>query len=76
MIKSLVRVCTLAFALAALLSQPTQAAEAQREPLVVFAAASLTDVLQQAGPAYTQQSKVPVKFYIILIIGRPVTMSS
>lgn len=44
------------------LAQPTLAAEAQREPLIVFGAASLTDVLQQVGPLYTQQSKVPVKF--------------
>lgn len=38
------------------------AAEAQREPLVVFAAASLTDVLQQVGPLYTEQTNVPVRF--------------
>ncbi len=30
--------------------------------MLVFAAASLTDVLQQAGPLYTKQSNVPVKF--------------
>lgn len=46
----------------ALALQPAFAAEPQREPLVVFAAASLTDVLQQAGPLYTQRSNVPVKF--------------
>lgn len=62
MIQFLARICTLVFAMALLSAQPTLAAEAQREPLVVFAAASLTDVLQQAGPLYTQQSKVPVKF--------------
>lgn len=44
----------------ALLAQPVLGAE--REPLVVFAAASLTDVLQKVGPLYTQQSNVPVKF--------------
>jgi molybdate transport system substrate-binding protein len=44
----------------ALLAQPVLGAE--REPLIVFAAASLTDVLQKAGPLYTQQSSVPVKF--------------
>jgi molybdate transport system substrate-binding protein len=38
------------------------AADAPRKPLVVFAAASLTDVLQQIGPLYTKQSNVPVKF--------------
>lgn len=44
------------------LTEAATAAEAQREPLIVFAAASLTDVLQKAGPLYTEQSKVPVKF--------------
>ena len=46
----------------ALVAQLTVAAEPERTPLIVFAAASLTDVLQQAGPLYTQESKVPVKF--------------
>lgn len=45
----------------ALVAQPAFAA-GDREPLIVFAAASLTDVLQQAGPLYTQESTVPVKF--------------
>src|SRR5687768_2415811 len=45
-----------------ILSQTATAAEARREALIVFAAASLTDVLQQAGPLYTQQSHVEVKF--------------
>ncbi|WP_129647488.1 molybdate ABC transporter substrate-binding protein [Peristeroidobacter agariperforans] len=45
-----------------LLTQTATPAERQREPLLVFAAASLTDVLQQAGPLYTKQSNVPVKF--------------
>lgn len=62
MIKSLARILTHVMAAAMLLVQPVLAAEAQREPLIVFAAASLTDVLQQAGPLYTQQSNVPVKF--------------
>ena len=38
------------------------AADAPREGLVVFGAASLTDVLQQVGALYTKQSNVPVKF--------------
>lgn len=62
MSKSLARLCTRFFVIAALLSQPASAADAQREPLIVFAAASLTDVLQQVGPLYTRQSNVPVKF--------------
>jgi molybdate transport system substrate-binding protein len=45
-----------------LVANSTLAAEAAREPLIVFAAASLTDTLQQIGPLYTAQSKVPVKF--------------
>jgi len=45
-----------------LLTQTATAAESQRESLLVFAAASLTDVLQRAGQLYTEQSKVPVKF--------------
>ncbi|HEY0686385.1 MAG TPA: molybdate ABC transporter substrate-binding protein [Steroidobacter sp.] len=62
MIRSLASICTRVIAIALLLSLPAQAAEAQREPLIVFAAASLTDVLQQVGPLYTRQSNVPVKF--------------
>ena len=53
------RILLVAMALAA---RPTLAAETAREPLIVFAAASLTDTLQQIGPLYTAQSKVPVKF--------------
>src|SRR5687767_5172409 len=45
-----------------LVANSSVAAEAKREPLIVFAAASLTDTLQQIGPLYTAQSKVPVKF--------------
>jgi len=59
MIHTLRRLLILATALIAPLAS---AAEAEREALVVFAAASLTDVLQQVGPLYTKQSNVPVKF--------------
>lgn len=62
MIESLARACTLVFAMSVLLSPPLLAAEARREPLIVFGAASVTDVLERVGPLYTQQSKVPVKF--------------
>lgn len=61
-IKSIARLCTLFFVAAALLSRPALAADNQREPLIVFAAASLTDVLEQTGRLYTRQSNVPVKF--------------
>lgn len=46
----------------ALIAPLSFAADAQREPLVVFAATSLTDVLEQVGPLYTKQSNVPVTF--------------
>ena len=47
---------------AASISPFAYAADAQNEPLLVFAAASLTDVLQQIGPMYTKESNMPVKF--------------
>src|SRR5688572_22671121 len=46
----------------ALIAPLALAADTQREALVVFAPASLTDVMQQVGPLYTKQSNVPVKF--------------
>lgn len=46
----------------ALIASPSFAANAQREPLLVFAAASLTDVLEQIGPLYTKESNTPVQF--------------
>ena len=39
-----------------------KAAQAQNDPLLVFAAASLKDVFEEAGKAYTAQSGVEVKF--------------
>ena len=62
MIQSLARTLTRFLIAGLFLTQAASAAEGQREPLIVFAAASLTDVLQQAGPLYTKQSKVEVKF--------------
>jgi molybdate transport system substrate-binding protein len=62
MIKTLARSLAQLLIAAVLLSQSATAAEAQHQALIVFAAASLTDVLQQAGPLYTQQSNVAVKF--------------
>ena len=38
------------------------AAQAEKPPLIVFAAASLTNVLQELGDAFTRQSSIPVKF--------------
>jgi molybdate transport system substrate-binding protein len=49
-------------ALMVLAAQVAPAAENQRKPLIVFAAASLTDVLQRIGPQYTQSSGIAVKF--------------
>jgi len=62
MIKLLARCCALALMAMIPGWYPAHAARDQPEPLIVFAAASLTDVLQQAGDAYTRQSGVPVKF--------------
>jgi molybdate transport system substrate-binding protein len=45
-----------------LLFVSAHAAEPQDRQLLVFAAASLTNVLDEIGPAYAQQSKQPVKF--------------
>lgn len=47
-----------------IVSQQVRAAQdvAAAQPLVVFAAASLTDVLQQVGPQYTASNGVQIKF--------------
>lgn len=47
---------------AALGETPAAKASAADSPLTVFAAASLTDVLQQIGQQYTKASGVPVRF--------------
>lgn len=44
------------------LAVATNALPAAEKSLTVFAAASLTDVLQDIGAAYTQQTGVPVRF--------------
>lgn len=44
-----------------LVLRPASAAEQAREPLLVFAAVSLTDSLQKISDAYTQSTGVPVK---------------
>ncbi|WP_321163539.1 molybdate ABC transporter substrate-binding protein [Sphingomonas sp. Leaf339] len=51
----------LAAALAGIGMAPALAAQ-PREPLTVFAAASLTDALQTVGRAYTQRTGQPVRF--------------
>jgi molybdate transport system substrate-binding protein len=43
-------------------AQIASAAETARAPLIVFAAASLSDVLQRIGPQYTQAYGVEIKF--------------
>ena len=59
MIKGLTRFLIVATTLA---TQLACAQKADRESLIVFGAASLTDVLQQAGPLYTKQTGVQLKF--------------
>jgi molybdate transport system substrate-binding protein len=44
------------------LGAPAQGADKAKEELLVFAAASLTDVLNQIGPEYTKHTQQPVKF--------------
>jgi molybdate transport system substrate-binding protein len=51
-----------AFWLCCALFIPAHAADEQRQVLLVFAAASLANVLDEIGTAYTQQTKQPVKF--------------
>ena len=41
---------------------PSHAADESNQQLLVFAAASLSNVLDEIGTAYTQQTKQPVKF--------------
>jgi len=51
-----------ALILSSVLSIPAHAADAPDKQLLVFAAASLTNVLDEIGAAYTQQTGQPVKF--------------
>jgi molybdate transport system substrate-binding protein len=44
------------------LSLPSSAAEADKGPITVFAAASLTNVLQELGDGFTKESSIPVRF--------------
>lgn len=53
---------TIALGVFGALSAPTQAADAPNRELLVFAAASLTNVLDEVGTAYTQQTQQKVKF--------------
>jgi molybdate transport system substrate-binding protein len=48
--------------LCALLGDPSWSAEADTPAITVFAAASLTNVLQDLGDAFTKETSVPVKF--------------
>ncbi len=45
-----------------LLGLPITAAEVDKPSVVVFAAASLTNVLQELGDRFTRESSVPIKF--------------
>ena len=40
----------------------SHAADADRAPITVFAAASLTNVLQELGDGYTKQTSIPIRF--------------
>jgi len=56
------RVHSLWLLLFALVGLQAAAAEEDRAPITVFAAASLTDVLQELGDAFTKDSSVPLRF--------------
>ena len=45
-----------------LFSLPSLAAQTDNPPLIVFAAASLTNALQEVGDGFTKDSSIPVKF--------------
>lgn len=45
-----------------LFSLPSLAAQTDNAGLIVFAAASLTNALQEVGDAFTKDSLIPVKF--------------
>jgi molybdate transport system substrate-binding protein len=45
-----------------LLGAPDFAADSDKSPIVVFAAASLTNVLQDIGDSFTKETSIPVKF--------------
>jgi molybdate transport system substrate-binding protein len=59
-LRKLVGMCLLVLVCAE--SAPAHAADAPNQDILVFAAASLTNVLDEIGAAYTQQTKQPVKF--------------
>src|SRR5688572_22180688 len=52
----------LVLVICAALTLPVRAADAPNEPLLVFAAASLTNVLEEIGTAYTGETRRQVKF--------------
>ena len=45
-----------------LLGAPDFAADSDKYPIVVFAAASLTNVMQDIGDSFTRETSIPVKF--------------
>jgi molybdate transport system substrate-binding protein len=45
-----------------LASLPCPAADADKPPITVFAAASLSNVLQELGDGYTKETSIPVRF--------------
>ena len=59
-LRKLVGACLLV--LACILTAPAHAADNLNQEILVFAAASLSNVLDEVGAAYTQQTRQPVKF--------------
>ena len=54
--KKILLLCVWLFAL------PAAAAEVEQAPITVFAAASLTNALQELGDAFTKETSIPVRF--------------
>jgi molybdate transport system substrate-binding protein len=59
-LRKLIGACLLV--LACILTAPAHAADDRNQEILVFAAASLTNVLDEIGAAYTQRTRQPVKF--------------
>lgn len=57
----LARLCILPF-LAILAGAPARSADADKPPITVFAAASLTNALQDLGDGFTRETSIPVRF--------------
>jgi molybdate transport system substrate-binding protein len=56
------RLCAFGLLLWLSFSSASRAADADRPPITVFGAASLTNVLQELGDSFTKETSIPVRF--------------